>query len=406
MRSKRFLTLILLALTLLAFASCDAKEERPAYSWPAPTSSASLDTESAPPPEDSVVRLMAVGDNLIHNVIYNQAKERGTAELEYDFSYVYERVKPIIQKADVAFINQETVLAGKYFEPSNFPRFCTPTEMGDCLLDVGFNVFNHANNHMLDKGQKGIFATLEYWDTKTDEDICVLGMYKDENDLFSCHYIEKNGIKIGFFGFTEHTNGLPVPDGMTERIVYAGQEDVIKKAVNVMKAECDLVVVSAHWGEENYSERTTTSLTSLEKQLSQKLADWGVDLIIGTHPHVIQPMKWLERADGGRTFCIYSLGNFVSAMNGPCNMLGGLVDLDIRKNNVTGEVNIENICYVPIVTHYETSMRNVRLYPLSEYTEELASSHGCKSKTYSGFSLSYLNRVVNDNIEEGYLFEK
>ena len=259
---------------------------------------------------------------------------------------------------------------------------------------------------MLDKGRKGIAATLEYWDTQADKDICVCGMYKDESDLYSCHYIEKNGVKIGFFGFTEHTNGLVAPDSMTERIVYAEDETVIKKAIDVMKAECDVVAVSAHWGDENYSERTKTALTKLEKELSQKLADWGVDLVIGTHPHVIQPMKWLDRADGGKTFCVYSLGNFVSAMNGPCNMLGGLVDLDIRKNNNPGEISIENICYVPLVTHYNRGMKNVRIYPLSEYTEELASAHGCKAKTYSGFSLKYLNKVVTDNIEEEYLFEK
>lgn len=401
MKMKRFAALALLLCFAFALPACGAKEPLPVSS----SASASSAEPSAPKP-DSVVRLMAVGDNLIHNVIYNQAKARGTAELEYDFSYVYERVKPIIQKADVAFINQETVLAGKYFEPSNYPRFCTPTEMGDCLLEVGFNVFNHANNHMLDKGRKGIAATLEYWDTRSDKDFCVCGMYKDEADLYSCHYIEKNGVKIGFFGFTEHTNGLVAPDAMTERIVYAEQEEVIRRAVEIMKAECDAVVVSAHWGDENYSERTKTALTSLEKTLSQKLADWGVDLIIGTHPHVIQPMKWLDRADGGRTFCIYSLGNFVSAMNGPCNMLGGLVDLDIRKNNNTGEITIENICYVPVVTHYNRGMKDVRVYPLSEYTEELASAHGCKAKTYSGFSLKYLNKVVTDNIEEEYLFEK
>lgn len=401
MYKRRVAAALLLLCVLFASAACGTKAAQPAFS-----SASSAPGPAPAEPQYAVVRLMAVGDNLIHNVIYNQARQRGSAELEYDFSYVYENVKPIIQKADVAFINQETVLAGKYFEPSNYPRFCTPTEMGDCLLDVGFNVFNHANNHMLDKGRKGIAATLEYWDTQADKDICVCGMYKDEADLYTCHYIEKNGVKIGFFGFTEHTNGLPAPPDMTERVVYASQEDVIKRAIEVMKAECDVVAVSAHWGDENYSERTVTALTKLEKELSQKLADWGADLIIGTHPHVIQPMKWLDRADGGRTFCIYSLGNFVSAMNGPCNMLGGLVDLDISKNLSTGEVRIGNICYVPIVTHYDRGMSNLRLYPLSEYTDQLAAAHGCKAKTYSGFSLGYLNKVVTDNIEEEYLFEK
>lgn len=350
----------------------------------------------------STVRFMAVGDNLIHNCIYNQAKKRGNDQQKYDFGYVYENVKPIIKKADVAFINQETVLASKYFEPSNYPKFCTPIEMGDCLLDVGFNVFNHANNHMLDKGQKGIQATLEYWDTKSEE-FCVTGMYKDSEDLDSCEYLIKNGIKIGFFGFTEHTNGLSAPENMTEKIVYASQKDFIFEHIKKMKEECDVVVVSAHWGEENYTERTTTDLTSLEKELSQELADAGVDIIVGTHPHVIQPMKWLNGKNGTKTLCVYSLGNFVSAMNGPCNMLGGLLDLDIVKNNKSGEIAIENVGYLPIVTHYGRGMSNIRIYSLYDYSEELAVSHGTKIKTYSGFSLEYLWKVVNDNIDAEYI---
>lgn len=362
--------------------------------------------ESVEEPQYSTVRVMAVGDNLIHNVIWQQAEKRGNPEKKYDFSYVYEAVAPIIQKSDVAYINQETVLAGKYFEPSNFPRFCTPTEMGDCLLEVGFNVFNHANNHTLDKGAKGVQATLEYWDTKNGSDICVIGMYKSEEDLYSCKYIEKNGIKIGFLGITEHTNGIPLPKNMEEKIVYTNQEEVIKKCVEIMRAECDAVMVSVHWGEENYSERTVTALTSTEKALSQKLADWGVDVIIGTHPHVIQPVKWLDRKDGGKTLCVYSLGNFVSAMNGPCNMLGGLIDFDVRKNISTGDISVENVAYIPLVTHYGRGMSNVRVYPLKDYTDELASSHGVKSKTYAGFSKKYLEKVVSDNIEEEYLIEK
>lgn len=396
---KRYLSLLFCVLITasIALSACSSK---PVI---IPVSSSESQSGEEQEVTFSNVRFMAVGDNLIHNCLYNQAKERGGDKWEYDFSYVYEKVKPIIQQADVAFINQETVLASAYFEPSNYPRFCTPNEMGDCLLDVGFNVFNHANNHMLDKGQKGIQATLEYWDTKKGQDFCVTGMYKDQNDLDTCEYIVKNGIKIGFFGFTEHTNGLSAPEKMTEKIVYASQRDIIEKRVKKMREECDVVIVSAHWGEENYSERTTTALTSLEKELSQELADWGVDIIVGTHPHVIQPMKWLDRKYGGKTLCVYSLGNFVSAMNGPCNMLGGLLDLDIVKNNYDNSISIENVGYIPIVTHYGRGMSNIRVYSLYDYTEDLASSHGTKLKTYSGFSVNYLWKVVNDNIDEEFL---
>lgn len=404
-KTKSFIILTALFLCLPILFGCVSEVTSDSY-YSSLDSTVSSKEENNPQPDVSIARVMAVGDNLIHNVIYQQAQKRATSEKKYDFSYVYEEIKPMIQKADVAFINQETVLASRYFEPSNFPRFCTPEEMGDCLLDVGFNVFNHANNHTLDKGQKGIQGTLEYWDTKTDEDICVIGMYKDDTDLYSCKYIEKNGIKIGFFAITEHTNGIGVPKDMTERVIYTTQEDIIKRCIDIMKRECDAVIVSVHWGNENYSERTVTPLTDAQKNFSQKLADWGVDVIIGTHPHVIQPMKWINRADGGRTFCVYSLGNFVSAMNGPCNMLGGLVDFDIVKNNTSSEITIENITYLPLVTHYGRGMSGVKVYPLKNYTDQLASSHGVKYKTYSGFSLEYLNKVVTDNIEEEYLIEK
>ena len=400
MRKRKIFSAAILLLICFALSAC-ARSLQTSFS-----SEKSSETEIPAQPEYTTARVMAVGDNLIHNVIYQQAEKRGTADKKYDFSYVYEAVAPIIQKSDIAYINQETVLAGKYFEPSNFPRFCTPTEMGDCLLEVGFNVFNHANNHTIDKGALGVQATLEYWDSKADEDICVVGMYKDEDDLYSCKYIEKNGIKIGFLGITEHTNGIPVSKDMKEKIIYTDQEEIIKRCIEIMKDECDAVMVSVHWGEENYSERTVTALSATEKELSQKLADWGVDVIIGTHPHVIQPIKWLDRREGGKTLCIYSLGNFVSAMNGPCNMLGGLVDFDVRKNAATGEISVENVAYVPLVTHYGRGMSNVRIYPLKDYTEELADSHGVKSKTYAAVSKQYLEKVVTDNIEEEYLIEK
>ena len=206
---------------------------------------ASSSAPSSAAPKDVSITILGAGDDLIHGSIYKQAQQRagGTG---YDFAPVYAHVADQIRSADIAVINQETVLAGKVLPVSDYPRFNSPTEVGDALTDIGFDVINHANNHILDKGEKGIKATLDYWDTKP---VKVTGVYRNDEDLENIRIIEKKGIKTAYLGVTEMTNGLYLPKGSPYRIVYASDTELIQHLIEKAKSMADVVVVSVHWGE-------------------------------------------------------------------------------------------------------------------------------------------------------------
>lgn len=357
----------------------------------------SAETSSTVPVKEPVsIRLVAAGDNLIHSSLYKQAKARANGE-GYDFNYAYAHVKPLIN-GDINILNQETIIACPPFEPSNYPLFCTPTQVGDLMIEMGFNVFTLANNHMLDKGTKGIQASLDYWDGKNG--ILTAGCFRNQAELEEIRTITKKDVKVGFVSATEHTNGLSLPKSSEIKILYTADEAALERQIKATKAECDVVVAAVHWGTEN-----STSVNAQQKALAQKMAEWGADLIIGTHPHVLQKMEYIERSDGGKTLVAYSIGNFVSAMNrGPC-MLGGLLDITLTKNYETGKTTIDQAKLIPLVNHYERGYKNVRVYPFSEYTPELAKAHGVRKYT-SAFDYAYIEELLHKTIDEEFLADQ
>ena len=241
-------------------------------------------------PKTVTLQFLSVGDNLIHDGIYEQAQKRAGGS-GYDFSFCYERVKDTVQKADIATINQETIIA-KSYKPSGYPLFNSPTELGDEVVKTGFDVVSMANNHMLDKTTKGLQEAIDFWDSK--EGVAHTGAYKDEADLETVEYIEKDGIKIGLVGVTQYTNGLSLPKDSPMKILYTTDTAAIEKKIKAAAASCDMVLVNAHWG----SEYTTTPSQD-QRNLAAKMAEWGADVIIGHHPHVLQPVEWIDNADGG-----------------------------------------------------------------------------------------------------------
>ena len=159
------------------------------------TTIATTTTTKAPEQEpDPLVRIVAVGDNLIHSSIYNQAKER-SIDGGYDFDYAYKNIEGLIAPADLAILNQETPIANDKFEPSDYPLFNSPTQLGDKMIKLGFNAVSHCNNHILDKGEEGLLATLDFWDSRN---ILVYGAYRDEKDLNAIPTMDINGIKFSF----------------------------------------------------------------------------------------------------------------------------------------------------------------------------------------------------------------
>ena len=339
----------------------------------------------------SRVSFVAVGDNLIHDTVYEQAAARVSDG--YDFSYDYEKVADKIAAPDVAILNQETIISTEH-NVSSYPMFNSPVEVGEEMLKIGFDVFNIATNHSLDCGEKGLISAINFWKGKN---AITTGAYLNSDDMANIPMNEVNGVKIAYLGFTESTNGLSLPDDTEVILVQSKDESLLQQQIAKAKETADVVIVNAHWGEEYTHEPNDN-----QRSLAQKLASWGADVIIGTHPHVIQPVEYIVNSDGRKTLVAYSLGNFISAQNRGPRMLGGMLNFEVVKNNATGEIALENVKFSGVVTHYGYGYSNIRVYPLEDYTQELASKHGVLSKT-SDFSLQYLYDILNDVIDKQFL---
>ncbi|MBQ7122317.1 MAG: CapA family protein [Clostridia bacterium] len=348
-------------------------------------------TETQPAEPFTRVSFAAVGDNLIHDTVYEQAAARSSGG--YDFTDAYDRIAHKIAQPDVAILNQETIISTEH-NVSSYPMFNSPVEVGEEMLEIGFDVFNIATNHSLDCGEKGLISAINFWKSKN---AVTCGAYLNSDDMSTVPMNEVNGVKIAYLGFTDSTNGLSLPEDSEVILVRAKDESLLQQRIVEAKKQADAVIVSAHWGNEY-----THEPTDYQRELAQKLASWGADVIIGTHPHVIQPVEYITNSDGRKTLVAYSLGNFISAQNRGPRMLGGMLNFEIVKNNTTGAIALENVKFSGVVTHFGYGCSNIRVYPLEDYTEELASKHGVKSKTPS-FSLQYLYDILNDVIDKQFL---
>ena len=344
-----------------------------------------------PQPVVETVRFSATGDDLIHDGIFLQAKQRGGDH--YDFSFAYENMRDFYTQFDVNWLNQET-LVNDAFAPSGYPMFSTPGEITDTLYSLGFRVFSLSNNHSYDKGAAGIDASREHWAAMPD-DVVSMGFYNlDTYDDYV--YQTVNGITFGYLSYTEHTNGLPTPSGATYGVVYLDDRDTIARQIAAMRPNCDVLVVSAHWGTEG-----THVVNDFQKDTAQWLADQGVDLIIGTHPHVTQNAAWLTGANGNTTLVVYSLGNFINTQYSPDNVIGAILDITFEKttqpdgSSTVAMLDPKLHC---VISQYEAGYKNIRVYPYSMYTDELGAAHG-------EFTLSreYIESVLRNSIDEQFI---
>lgn len=397
---RRFLCLILALLLLLCGCSSESTEEKQTKEPDGKETEFKVSGfEDAKPveqnnneePSASKLSFLAVGDNIIYQAGFTDAISRANEEYpEYNFTPIYENILPAIQSADLAYINQETLMSGKEYGYSDYPCFNSPQHLGNQLTEMGFDIVNIANNHMLDMTTPGLLDTIEYWRTK---DVTLIGGYENEEVYNTPVIVEKNGISMVFLSYTYDTNGFR-PSSNYEVVVPYLEKDRLIEDIRRVRDKADTVIVSVHWGNENQFEPTAE-----QRELAQVMCDEGVDVIIGTHPHVIQPIEWLDSAYGNKTLCIYSLGDLVAVMMKAENMLGGLCSFDIVKEN--GKIKIENVLFTPVVHHFGPSYYNSKLYYLSDFTDELASTFG---KVY-GISADkeYLEGVVKDVINEEFL---
>lgn len=351
-----------------------------------------------PIPEDKIIHVVAAGDNLVQTSVYREAAKH-SADGTYDFLPLYENVRDIIQSGDISILNQETLICNGEYEVSgsNF-NFNSPPELGDDMIDLGFNVFTLANNHVMDKGTDGIRAALDYWDSRCAvNDITVLGAYRDNDDAGNIRTREVNGATVAFLSYAEHLNGYTIPESSPYRVILTSERELMEQQIREADQIADVVIVSAHWGYED-----THEVSPAVKELAQDFVNWGADCIIGTHSHTAESMEYLSREDGSKGFVYYSLGNFISAQTDNFNLVGEIADFDIVIDGVTNEVRLENVGAIPVINHYDNgSFANMRLYPYYMYDDSLASGHGVPYAPYGyakDFGMYVVDRIVEQNI--------
>lgn len=363
-----------------------------------PASSLPAQPEPLPEPQPVVetVDFSATGDNLIHAKIYQQAAARAVGGAAYSFDSCYEKMVPFYRGFDVNWINQETLCTDE-LAPSTYPCFSTPGDCARALYRAGFRVFSLANNHTYDKGAEGIAATLRFW-ASMPEDVVTTGLWRSEEDPIPLQTV--NGITIAYLSYTEHTNGIPRSSGMEAGVITTSQTDLIERQVKRAAALADFVVVGAHWGVED-----SHTVTDGQRALAQKLADWGADVIVGTHPHVLQNAEWLTAADGRQAFVAYSLGNFLSTQSKPDQLVGAVLTLRLQKTtDPGGTVRLEILSprLHPTVTHYGPGKTEVRAYLYRDYTPALADAHGVRAE-YGSFSHDFIRAAAQTYIDAAFL---
>lgn len=349
--------------------------------------------------DNVLIKFLAAGDNIIHENVYTDARARAKDGQKYNFIDMYDGIADMIASADLAFINQETPICGDEMTVSGYPNFNTPEAAGDALIELGFDIINVANNHVLDKKEAGYRNTLDYWHEREDK-VTMLGGYYNKADYENIRVVEKNGVSIAFISYTYDTNGMYLPAGSTMYVPYINEAEIVRMT---KKADtlADLVFVVMHWGVEN-----SFVLSSSQKNLASAITEAGADVIIGMHPHVIQNMEWKTASDGSRTLVIYSLGNLISTQYDNMNLVGGMVTFDIVRNS-NGQFAIENPIYNPTVTHYNKQRLGLEVYLMEDYTEELVALHGCPNYGQTAdrkiWTLDKIRGFAKNNLSDEFL---
>lgn len=322
------------------------------------------ETESTEEAEAVEITIVAVGDVLQHQGVWESGlEEDGT----YDFHHVFAHLGDALDGADLKVVNQESILGGDVAPFSSYPSFNGPQEMGDAEADAGFNVILRASNHTMDMGYEGLRSELSFWHTQHPE-IAVLGAVDPQDtgtSVDDVYVYEKEGFRVALLNYTYGLNGYTDPEGAVSML----EEAHVRQTLATASEEADMVVVFPHWGEEY-------QLAPVESQLEWEefLRESGADVIIGAHPHVIEPVETFERRAGGDGVCYWSLGNFVSGQNDDESLVGGMARVTLRKDG-DGATAVASASLEPVITHKGRG-DDMTVYRLRDYTDELAATNG------------------------------
>lgn len=315
-------------------------------------------------PEDIVINLVATGDIMCHTTNFNAAYNNETKE--YDFTSVFQNVAKYIEKADIAIGNLETTFAGKDRGYTGYPTFNSPSALGVALKNIGIDILSTANNHSLDKGYSGIVSTLDKLDEMGIEHMGTARSEDEQNEILVKNV---NGIKIAFLSYTYGTNGIPVPAGKEYSVNLIDKSLILKHIKLAKEQNVDIICTSMHWGDEYKQKQNKT-----QEELADYLFQNGVDIIIGNHAHVVEPMEkrkiTLEDGTEKEVFVVYALGNFVSGQTIEHTKSTVILDMHIRKNGENGKISIDSVDYVPVYCN-DKSEKNSNRYELLDIREEI-----------------------------------
>lgn len=293
-------------------------------------------------PQDNVANIVAIGDTLCHSQVFKDAYDAETKT--YDFSPLFKYVAKYFENKTVAVGNLEATLAGPSHPYTGYPTFNTPEHLAIDLKELGLDIMTTANNHSLDIGYSGLESSLKYLDEAGLEHTGTARSVEEQQQIL---FKDLNGIKTAFLAFTYGTNGIPVPTGK-EYCVNLIDKDFIKSKIDQAKEEgAEAICVSMHWGVEYQTKQNAE-----QEDLAEFLIENDVNIILGCHAHVPQPMqmKTVTMEDGTEKtgFVIYSMGNFFSAQTFPNTRNTLILNIQMRENGQTGEITIDQVTYAPV----------------------------------------------------------
>ncbi|QBE99246.1 CapA family protein [Blautia producta] len=333
--------------------------------------------------EENIIDFLAVGDNIAHlGMRESGMKESG----DWNYDAIYQPVKADVEAADLALVTQETVFVENRDDISGYPSFGTPPEFGDALVDTGFDVVAHATNHILDKGTDSIEYTMKWWKEKHPE-IPILGIHQDQEDAEHITVVQCKALKLAMLDYTYGLNDIPLAEDKSYMVDVFDQE---KARADIRKAreEADVVIVVMHVGEEYVQD-----VDEQTRQWVDLFLEEDVDIVIGSHPHVIRTMETLTGEDGHKMLVYYSLGNFTSTQNDLPSLLGAMAKITIKKDVKTGAIQIPEHEFIPLLMHYNHDSRTYGIYKLNDYTQELADQHTANERNPGEFSISYYKEL-------------
>ena len=383
--------LFLILIFLIGFAFSYGKKKFFTSDNDSPKTEKKAKKKEEPKEQNYKVSVFAVGDALIHNGVYMDADlhKKGSDGYEaYDFHKMFTYIKDIIKDYDLKFYNQETVIGGKNLGLSNYPCFNSPDEIGLDLIDIGFNLVNLTTNHSKDKGITGLKYSSNFWKKQRENGVYAVGSYETEEDRQEARIEEKNGIKYALLGYATVTNGFTISDQDSHYWVLWDKEKA-KQDIEKVKGKADVIMVSMHWGTEY-----THVPTEEEKEIAKYLASLGVNVIIGHHPHVIQPIEFIDD-----TLVIYSLGNFISAQDGTMKRVGMMASFDINKNVKNGKttITIDNI-KGDLIWTYHQNYHNFQVIPFSKLDNSKLSGYESIYNQYKPI----INKTNDERIQTGF----